>query len=127
MVCCFISFCTLELMCMDGILSNIFMVPTLLIHTFTIAQLLVGNTCCAIRPNIGCAGSSVVEAYACQDTLRVPYKSKGKIGSKRAVFCFVVKSARSRVMFLSTFYSMRSDGFSVLCGPVIDDVRLLSI
>ncbi|KAK9741807.1 hypothetical protein RND81_03G129900 [Saponaria officinalis] len=77
--------------------------------------------------NNACTGSMVVEAYASQDTLKVPYESKGKGGSKRAVLRFVAKSTRTRVMFLSTFYSMRSDDFSSLCGPVIDDVRLLSI
>ncbi|KAF2303875.1 hypothetical protein GH714_024025 [Hevea brasiliensis] len=33
---------------------------------------------------------------------------------------------RTRLMFYSTFYAMRSDDFSSLCGPVLDDVKLLS-
>lgn len=74
-----------------------------------------------------CEGSMIVEAFAGKDTVKVPYESKGKGGYKRAVLKFVATSPRTRVMFLSTFYTMRSDDFSSLCGPVVDDVRLLSV
>ncbi|XP_011019761.1 PREDICTED: uncharacterized protein LOC105122382 [Populus euphratica] len=74
-----------------------------------------------------CEGSMVVEAFAGKDTLKVPYESKGKGGFKRAVLKFVAVSSRTRVMFYSTFYTMRSDDFSSLCGPVVDDVKLLSL
>ncbi|XP_074286412.1 BIIDXI-like protein At5g11420 [Silene latifolia] len=77
--------------------------------------------------NNACNGSMVVEAFASQDTVKVPYESKGIGGSKRAMLRFLAKTERTRIMFLSTFYSMRSDDFSSLCGPVIDDVRLVSI
>ncbi|XP_010526203.1 PREDICTED: uncharacterized protein LOC104803829 [Tarenaya hassleriana] len=73
-----------------------------------------------------CSGSMVVEAFAGKDTVKVPYESKGKGGFKRASLRFVAISNRTRIMFFSTFYSMRSDDFSSLCGPVIDDVKLLS-
>lgn len=74
-----------------------------------------------------CAGSMVVEAFAGKDTVKVPYESKGKGGFKRAVLRFVAAEERTRIMFYSTFYTMRSDDFASLCGPVIDDVRLLSV
>ncbi|CAI0416746.1 unnamed protein product [Linum tenue] len=74
-----------------------------------------------------CAGSMLVEAFAGRDTLKVPYTSNGKGGFKRAVLRFVAVSTRTRVMFYSSFYHMRSDDFSSLCGPVIDDVKLLSV
>ncbi|XP_065849783.1 BIIDXI-like protein At5g11420 [Euphorbia lathyris] len=74
-----------------------------------------------------CEGSMVVEAFAGRDTLKVPYQSKGKGGFKRAVLRFVAVSNRTRIMFYSTFYTMRSDDFSSLCGPVVDDVKLLSV
>ncbi|XVE63523.1 hypothetical protein DITRI_Ditri07aG0026900 [Diplodiscus trichospermus] len=77
--------------------------------------------------NNSCAGSLVVEAFAGKDTLKVPYASKGTGGFKRAAFKFVAVSNRTRIMFLSTFYTMRSDDFSSLCGPVVDDVKLLSV
>ncbi|KAK2988475.1 hypothetical protein RJ640_007044 [Escallonia rubra] len=74
-----------------------------------------------------CEGSMIVEAFAGKDTIKVPYESKGKGGYKRAVLRFVATSTRTRIMFLSTFYTMRSDDFSSLCGPVVDDVKLLSV
>ncbi|KAK9101911.1 hypothetical protein Sjap_019165 [Stephania japonica] len=74
-----------------------------------------------------CEGSMIVEAFAGQDTLKVPYESKGKGGFKRAVLKFVAKESRTRIMFYSTFYHMRSDDMASLCGPVIDDVKLLSL
>ncbi|CAN1828217.1 Protein DUF642 L-GALACTONO-1,4-LACTONE-RESPONSIVE GENE 2 [Linum perenne] len=74
-----------------------------------------------------CAGSMLVEAFAGRETLKVPYSSGGKGGFKRAVLRFVATSARTRVMFYSSFYHMRSDDFSSLCGPVVDDVKLLSV
>ncbi|OMO80680.1 hypothetical protein COLO4_23985 [Corchorus olitorius] len=77
--------------------------------------------------NNSCAGSLVVEAFAGQDTIKVPYESKGKGGFKRAVLTFKAVSNRTRIMFLSTFYTMRNDDFSSLCGPIVDDVKLLSV
>lgn len=74
-----------------------------------------------------CEGSMIVEAFAGRDTIKVPYESKGKGGFKRAVLKFVAVSTRTRIMFLSTFYTMRSDDFASLCGPVLDDVTLLSL
>lgn len=74
-----------------------------------------------------CEGSMVVEAFAGRDTVKVPYESKGTGGYKRAVLRFVATSTRTRIMFYSTFYTMRSDDFSSLCGPVLDDVKLLSL
>ncbi|KAK1370050.1 Allergen Act d like [Heracleum sosnowskyi] len=74
-----------------------------------------------------CEGSMIVEAFAGKDTLKVPYESKGKGGYKRAVLRFVATTTRTQIMFLSTFYTMRSDDFASLCGPVVDDVKLLSI
>ncbi|KAL5975259.1 hypothetical protein ACLOJK_031938 [Asimina triloba] len=69
-----------------------------------------------------CEGTMIVEAFAGKDTVKVPYDSKGKGGFKRAVLKFTAVSARTRIMFLSTFYTMTTDGS--LCGPVIDDVKL---
>ncbi|KAF8393265.1 hypothetical protein HHK36_021506 [Tetracentron sinense] len=74
-----------------------------------------------------CEGSMVVEAFAGRDTIKVPYESKGKGGFKRAVLRFTAVATRTRIMFLSTFYTMRSDDFASLCGPVVDDVKLLSL
>ncbi|GAB4854132.1 Protein DUF642 L-GALACTONO-1,4-LACTONE-RESPONSIVE GENE 2 [Ancistrocladus abbreviatus] len=77
--------------------------------------------------NNACEGSMVVEAFAGQATVKVPYESKGKGGYKQAILRFVAPSTRARVMFYSSFYSMRSDDYSSLCGPVVDNVRLVSV
>ncbi|KAL8521908.1 hypothetical protein ACS0TY_012165 [Phlomoides rotata] len=74
-----------------------------------------------------CKDSMIVEAFAGQGTLKVPYESKGKGGYKRAVLKFVATSTRTRIMFYSSYYHMRSDDFASLCGPVVDDVKLLSV
>ena len=77
--------------------------------------------------NNTCEGSMVVEAFADRSTVKVPYESKGKGGFKRAILMFTASGVRSRIMFFSTFYHTRSDDMSSLCGPVVDDVRLLSV
>lgn len=74
-----------------------------------------------------CEGSMVVEAFAGRDTVKVPYESRGKGGYKRAVLRFVATTNRTRIMFLSTFYHMQSNDYASLCGPVVDDVKLLSV
>lgn len=77
--------------------------------------------------NNSCEGSMVIEAYAGKDKIEVPYQSKGKGGFKRARFQFKAVSTRTRLMFLSSFYTMKSDNSGSLCGPVLDDVKLLSV
>ncbi|KAM6545697.1 hypothetical protein CsatB_026433 [Cannabis sativa] len=77
--------------------------------------------------NNACEGSMVIEAFAGRDTVKVPYQSKGKGGSKPGLLKFVATQSRTRIMFLSTYYSMRTDDFSSLCGPVLDNVRLVSL
>ncbi|XP_009591297.1 BIIDXI-like protein At5g11420 [Nicotiana tomentosiformis] len=74
-----------------------------------------------------CQGSMLIEAFAGQITLRVPYESKGNGGFKRAKLRFKAVSERTRVRFLSTYYHMKSDHSGSLCGPVVDDVRLVGV
>jgi hypothetical protein len=77
--------------------------------------------------NNTCNGSMRVEAFAGRETLQVPYESKGTGGFKMAKLKFRATSARTRIAFFSSFYHMRSDDFSSLCGPVVDDVKLFSL
>ncbi|CAA6666355.1 unnamed protein product [Spirodela intermedia] len=77
--------------------------------------------------NNTCQGSMVVEAFADRFAGKVPYESQGKGGFKRARVKFTASGTRSRIMFFSTFYHTRSDDLSSLCGPVVDDVQLLSV
>ncbi|KAG9146446.1 hypothetical protein Leryth_011732 [Lithospermum erythrorhizon] len=74
-----------------------------------------------------CDGSMVVEAAAGRDILQIPYTSTAKGGFIRSQLRFKAVSSRTRIRFLSTFYHMKSDHSGALCGPVIDDVRLVSI
>ncbi|XVF26658.1 hypothetical protein REPUB_Repub14bG0036500 [Reevesia pubescens] len=77
--------------------------------------------------NNACEGSMVVEAFADKNTVKVSYESKGKGGFKRAILGFKAESTRTRIMFYSTFYNTKSDSSGSLCGPVVDDVRLVSV
>ncbi|XP_078428859.1 BIIDXI-like protein At5g11420 [Wolffia australiana] len=74
-----------------------------------------------------CEGSMVVEAFASRETIKVPYQSKGKGGFRRAYLRFTAAENRSRIMFFSSFYHIRSDDSSSLCGPVVDDVRVVGL
>ncbi|PON51000.1 Galactose-binding domain-like [Parasponia andersonii] len=74
-----------------------------------------------------CEGSLGLEAFAGNATVKVVYPSTGKGGSTRARLEFKATAEHTRVMFLSTFYTMTSDHSGSLCGPVIDDVRLVSV
>lgn len=74
-----------------------------------------------------CEGSMMVEAAAGKEIFQVPYESKGVGGFKHAKLRFKAISTRTRVRFLSSYYHMKSDNSGSLCGPMIDDVRLVSV
>ncbi|XP_030526357.2 uncharacterized protein LOC115738022 [Rhodamnia argentea] len=74
-----------------------------------------------------CEGQMQVEARAGRGSVRVPYESKGKGGFVRAELRFEAEAARTQVAFLSSYYTMASDHSGSLCGPVIDDVKLLAV
>lgn len=74
-----------------------------------------------------CQGSLAVEAYAGTKSVVIPYTSKGKGGFIRGKLQFKAVSNHTRIMFLSSYYSMASDHSGSLCGPVIDDIKLLSV
>ncbi|KAL8522331.1 hypothetical protein ACS0TY_012468 [Phlomoides rotata] len=74
-----------------------------------------------------CEGSMMVEAAAGKEIFQVPYESKGLGGFKRTKLRFKAISSRTRIRFLSSYYHMKSDNSGSLCGPMIDDVRLVSV
>ncbi|PKI71154.1 uncharacterized protein LOC116199549 [Punica granatum] len=74
-----------------------------------------------------CKGQLAVEAYAGKESTKVFYTSKGTGGFGRAKLRFRAISTHTRVMFLSSIYTMTSDNTGSLCGPVIDDVKLVSV
>ena len=71
----------------------------------------------------GCAGSLGVQAYAARGSVKVPYESEGKGGFERGVLEFTAIANRTRVVLVSTAYTVKGDG--TLCGPVVDDVSLV--
>ncbi|KAM7263822.1 hypothetical protein ACFE04_001505 [Oxalis oulophora] len=75
----------------------------------------------------GCHGMMMVEAFAGKETLKVPFKSQGKGEYKTASFKFKAVSARTRITFYSSYYHTKIDDFGSLCGPVVDQVRVVSI
>ncbi|KAG9456458.1 hypothetical protein H6P81_000966 [Aristolochia fimbriata] len=75
----------------------------------------------------GCHGSMLVEAFAADKTVKVPYSSKGKGGYRAASLVFKAASARTRITFFSSYYHTRVDDFGTLCGPVLDQVRVYPV
>ncbi|KAL3633039.1 hypothetical protein CASFOL_026023 [Castilleja foliolosa] len=74
-----------------------------------------------------CEGPMMVEVSAGRYKVEVSYDSKGNGGFKRAKLRFKNTLPRTTVRFLSLNYHMKSDNSGSLCGPVIDDVRLVSV
>ncbi|CAO2831738.1 unnamed protein product [Amaranthus hypochondriacus] len=75
----------------------------------------------------GCHGSMVVEAFAAKETVKVHFNSQGKGGFIMGSLKFQADSDRTRLTFWSAFYHTRVNDFSYMCGPVLDDVKVVSI
>ncbi|KAL3755302.1 hypothetical protein ACJRO7_002365 [Eucalyptus globulus] len=75
----------------------------------------------------GCHGSMMVEAFAAKDTLKVPYESTSKGGSKTANLKFQATSARTRITFFSAYYHTKLHDYGHMCGPVLDDVKVVPV
>ncbi|KAL3832959.1 hypothetical protein ACJIZ3_007695 [Penstemon smallii] len=73
----------------------------------------------------GCHGSMMVEAFASNSTMKAPFKSEGKGAFKSFSFTFTASSERTRLTFFSSFYHTRHDDLGSLCGPVLDEVKVL--
>ncbi|KAJ8453337.1 hypothetical protein Cgig2_008221 [Carnegiea gigantea] len=75
----------------------------------------------------GCNGSMMVEAFAGKETIKVPLESQGKGDFKSASFKFEAISTRTRITFWSAFYHTKVHDYAYLCGPVLDDVKVVPI
>ncbi|KAL5719771.1 hypothetical protein ACHQM5_012512 [Ranunculus cassubicifolius] len=75
----------------------------------------------------GCHGSMMVEAFAAKDTLKVPFKSTGKGTFKTASMTFKALEERTRITFYSSFYHTRVDNYGALCGPILDQVKVVPV
>ncbi|PWA47967.1 galactose-binding domain-like protein [Artemisia annua] len=74
-----------------------------------------------------CHGDMMVEAFAGKDTLKAPFKSEGKGKWKMVSMKFKAISTRTRLSFYSSYYHTRIDDTVSLCGPVIDQVKVVSL
>ncbi|XP_074312617.1 BIIDXI-like protein At5g11420 [Silene latifolia] len=72
----------------------------------------------------GCVGPLAVEAFAGEVKTTVTYNSKGQGGFTKGQLYFTSKKPRTRIWFMSSFYTMTDMGS--MCGPVIDDVKVLT-
>ncbi|XP_021281305.1 uncharacterized protein LOC110414438 [Herrania umbratica] len=72
----------------------------------------------------GCHGEMMVEAFADKNTVKVPFTSRGKGEFKTAKLKFKAVTARTRIIFFSSYYHTRINDFGSLCGPVLDEVRV---
>ncbi|KAG2707497.1 hypothetical protein I3760_05G149900 [Carya illinoinensis] len=62
-----------------------------------------------------CHGLMMVEAFAAKDSL------------KTASFRFKALSSRTKITFFNSFYHTRINDFGSLCGPILDQVRVVPI
>ncbi|KAI3918728.1 hypothetical protein MKX01_042048 [Papaver californicum] len=75
----------------------------------------------------GCHGSMMVEAFAAKETFKVPFTSNGKGEFKTSSFKFQAISNRTRITFYSAYYHTKLNDYGTLCGPVLDQVKVLSV
>lgn len=79
---------------------------------------------------MGSAGDScqlplAVMAFAGDQAQNFHFAPIGNSTSMAANVSFTARAERTRVAFYSTYYNTRSDDHSSLCGPVVDDVKVL--
>lgn len=75
----------------------------------------------------GCDSPMEVQAFAADGKTTVTVFSPGPGGYTRGVLDFTATDSRTRVVFVSPGYHMRSDGSGTLCGPVVDDASLVCV
>lgn len=75
----------------------------------------------------GCHGTMLVEAFAGNSTVKVPYTSSGKGGYTVGTLKFKATAARMRITFFSSYYHMSVHDSVSLCGPVVDQVRVYPV
>ncbi|XP_010546243.1 PREDICTED: uncharacterized protein LOC104818346 [Tarenaya hassleriana] len=74
-----------------------------------------------------CHGSMMVEAFAAKETLKLRFESRGNGAFKTGRFAFRAISVRTRITFYSGFYHTKLHDFGHLCGPVLDDVKVVPV
>lgn len=84
--------------------------------------------------NLGTAGDKcrggqplAVMAFAGDQAKNTHYAPTGNMTHQSSNLTFTAKAERTRVAFYSVYYNTRTDDKSSLCGPVVDDVRVMSV
>ncbi|XP_074294635.1 protein TEEBE [Silene latifolia] len=72
----------------------------------------------------GCKGSMMVEAFAGKDTLKAPFESQGLGRFTTVSMKFKAISSETRITFYSSYYHSKSDEYGILCGPILDEVKV---
>lgn len=75
----------------------------------------------------GCHGSMMVEAFAGAETLKARLASTGEGEFKTAKMRFMATSTRMRLTFYSAYYHTKLHDYGHMCGPVLDDVRVVPV
>lgn len=81
---------------------------------------------------VGSAGDScqaplAVMAFAGDQAQNFHYSPVGNATRMPGNLTFTARAERTRVAFYSVYYNTRSDDHSSLCGPVVDEVRVVSV
>lgn len=72
-----------------------------------------------------CKQPLAVMAFAGDQAENVHYTPNANSTFQIADVNFTAKAERTRLAFYSVYYNTRSDDMSSLCGPVVDDVRVV--
>lgn len=75
----------------------------------------------------GCHGTMTVEAFAGRKSVSVPFTSQGKGWFKNASLKFEAVSNRTRIRFWNPFYHTKMFDYGHMCGPVIDNVKVVPL
>ncbi|PWA47347.1 hypothetical protein CTI12_AA500150 [Artemisia annua] len=72
-----------------------------------------------------CKQPLAVMAFAGDQAENVHYTPNGNSTFQTANVNFTAKAEKTRVAFYSVYYNTRSDDMSSLCGPVVDDIKVV--
>ncbi|KAL8459918.1 hypothetical protein ACS0TY_031719 [Phlomoides rotata] len=75
----------------------------------------------------GCHGNMTIQAFAGKQTVKAQIVSKGKGWFKITSLKFQAASNRTRITFYSPFYHTNLHDFGHICGPVLDDVKVVPV
>lgn len=75
----------------------------------------------------GCNGTMTLEAFAGRKSVSVPFTSHGKGWFKNASLKFQAVSQSTRIRFWSPFYHTKLYDFGHICGPVLDNVKVVPV